>query len=307
MVHLVSMLLASALHASMAPPRAASRCAVPRMQTWPFGEKKGQGPSQFEMERVSPNGERVVRATKLPRLPKAAPQSSVADMDTQFTRRAVFLGLFVGTAATAPGIIGGSSAPKAEDAPLRTEDLSDGDAVTRPGLENALLDILQTGPLDARDDATVRDYVTALEQRGGSQIMASAPMGRWVLPWVGGWERVWTSTSEDDYFGGPTLTTYSLSTDSAGAPSLRGGSTPFSLSSVRHFVYGPGDKGMTVEYLYSQPNNASQKLLLSRIGSVSNLGGNFFEVDFPQPLEGFPVARDLKGKEALAAGGAQTP
>ena len=38
--------------------------------------------------------------------------------------------------------------------------------------------------------APAASMVDELEDRGGSQIAAAGMQGRWVLPWVGGWQRL---------------------------------------------------------------------------------------------------------------------
>merc|ERR1711871_580711 len=67
------------------------------------------------------------------------------------------------------------------------------------------------------------------------------------------------------------------------------------------FVYGPGEGGMTIEYLHSGPTGSADRLL-TRAGNVQNLGGNFFQLDFPTSLLEYDVRRDANGDEKLASG-----
>jgi len=159
-----------------------------------------------------------------------------------------------------------------------------GNAVTAPTLELDLDDLLELSKKQgvAPPDASVMALVQQLEETGGPQFEASFLQGKWVLPWVGGWERVWSSQADSSLFGGPARTTVG-----------RGGGSQLSLEGCRHFIYGPGEGGITIEYLYSAAGQPT-KVLLARQGVVSNLGGNFFQLDFPTKLDGYEVdARDL--------------
>jgi len=272
MVNSAGCLLRSAVHSV--------RCAAPSM-----------GNNWFEIERVSPNGERVVRKSKKP---QAGGPTSVEDMDAQFTRRSVLLGLVIASAYTSPKIAGLVSAPPKPKALAKVDSSYDaGDAVTRPGLENELVDLLEApGALSPLQNEEARQLVLALEERGGTQLAAASMTGRWVLPWVGGWERVWTDNPEDSsYLGGPTRTSASLAIEGAeGTPTLRSGGVTFTQTGVRHFVYGPGEGGVTCEYTYEAlGNQTNKKLLLWRLGSVTNQGGNFFRFDFDKSIQGYPA------------------
>ena len=104
---------------------------------------------------------------------------------------------------------------------------------------------------------------------------------------------------------GPSKSSLGLATSTGAtgrpSPTLRSGSTPFTLLTARHFVYGPGEGGVTVEYLYSAPG-AGEQLLVSRQGSVNNLGSNSFSLGFDAPLRGYEVAYSPKNaREVLAA------
>ena len=74
--------------------------------------------------------------------------------------------------------------------------------------------------------------------------------------------------------------------------------------SCRQYVYGPGEDGIHVEYLYRSPGTSSE-LLVARSGAVSNRGGNFFQLDFTAPLAAYE-ADSVKGGDgtfdALATG-----
>ena len=177
----------------------------------------------------------------------------------------------------------------------------DGDAVTSPSLEVRLAEITEQAQLQAGlvppgsvEYAEITDIVTRLEERGGSQIYASFAPGRWTMPWVGGWERIWAQRPDSSALGGAPTPSFRIATDAAGRPSMRPGSTLFSATSARMFVYGPGPGGITVEFLHSM--GVGQKLLLSRAGTASNLGSNYFTLDFSEPLRAFAVERGTSGK-----------
>uniref|UniRef100_A0A7S2N0P2 Uncharacterized protein n=1 Tax=Haptolina brevifila TaxID=156173 RepID=A0A7S2N0P2_9EUKA len=113
--------------------------------------------------------------------------------------------------------------------------------------------------------------------------------GRWVLPWVGGWERIYAASPDATYMGGPKETSFRA----------RGGL--FSQVSARHFVYGPGEGGITIEYLHAAERD-DNRLLLTRSGAVTNLGENTFQLDFRVPLEEYEVRTDTQGNDKLATG-----
>ena len=73
-----------------------------------------------------------------------------------------------------------------------------GNAVTAPTLELDLDDLLELSKKQgvAPPDASVMALVQQLEETGGPQFEASFLQGKWVLPWVGGWERVWSSQAD---------------------------------------------------------------------------------------------------------------
>jgi len=61
--------------------------------------------------------------------------------------------------------------------------------------------------------------------------------------------------------------------------------------SARNFVYGPGEGGITVEYLHAAnaDSDAPVKVVLTRPGTVTNLGGNVFQLDFGKPFDEYEV------------------
>jgi hypothetical protein len=160
-------------------------------------------------------------------------------------------------------------------------------SVNAPRLEEELLNVCDT--LDKAKDVVAPKIVDALEIRGGSQLMAAGKEGRWVLPWVGGWNCIWSNTADMSHLGGPKETVF----NTLGAA--------FTQVSARQFIYGPGQDGITVEYLH-EANNDSPKRLLTRQGNVNNLGGNFFSLDFPSPLLEFETRTDAYGEEKLLTG-----
>ena len=271
---------------------------------------------------VPPNlgGERVVRtATKKKSAAvkvgkggaKVAKVAAAGDSGGFSGRRALILGvlaqpIFYGIANNGrplPGFLESNKVSKEEV----LDSYLDGNAVTSPALEIDLLDLLdERGRLgvDPIRDQKAAEIVTTLEARGGTQLGAAKGQGRWVLPWVGGWERIWTSTSDAQYIGGP-----------AEASFTKRGITLDQVSG-RQFVYGPGEGGIVVEYLhaYKQDEKAPLKFLLTRPGTVTNLGDGICQYDFPTPLDEYEVAyeptkssdRLVDCKETLNADGSPT-
>jgi len=233
------------------------RTAVVQMQVNKDGYLE-KGPLQY----LPPNmgGDRVVRKKK---------KETKTGTPTSMVRRTVFALPLVPVAYYASLLQQDAARKEA----AKNVQLEDGDAVTAPGLELELDEVLQS-PLPP--NAEVARLVQGLEAAGGPQIAASELQGKWVLPWLGGWERVWTSSPGDaSLFGGPARATV-------------GRATTLPLVSSRQFVYGPGDGGITLEYLYASPA-APAKVLLARQGVVQNLGGNFFVLDFPTKFDAFEV------------------
>ena len=85
--------------------------------------------------------------------------------------------------------------------------------------------------------------VTELEERGGSQLESSSGFGRWVLPWVGGWQRLWTNSADASFLGGPAADKFGF----------------YKEISHRQFVYGPGDGGAVEEYLFECPGGEKSR------------------------------------------------
>jgi len=234
----------------------------------------------------SRNGARVIR------LPKESGRS-VKDVD----RRSLVLGGLAAFAAPVALISTSFGGPKGGTPSSVAKSAAEGDAVTRPQLELLLLETLQSG---SADGAEVEKLVSELETREGSQLFASNARGRWVLPWLGGWERVWANQPDASFTGGSARPSFPLQTDAA-VPVLRAGSSVFQLSSARLFVYGPGEGGITVEYLHECPS-AGSSLLLERSGAVANLGDNYISFDFSEPLRPYQVGSLPNGTLQLATG-----
>lgn len=243
---------------------------------------------------VPPNmgGERVVSKPKSPSLKKAA-AAAAADSSSADggIRRALIFGvllqpIFYGAAQLN---IAGKQAPSYVDVDADFDDGSD--AVTSPALETELVEAMSLGGVGP-NGRSAASMVDELEDRGGSQIAAAGMQGRWVLPWVGGWQRVYTTSDDPRFLGGPRTTEFSA-----------GGST-YKQVSCRHFVYGPGDGGLTTEYLHaSAATPGAPKRLLTRQGGVTNLGTNLFEIDYPRGLAEFEVTSDEKtGNDKLRTG-----
>lgn len=226
-------------------------------------------------------GERVIRTkSKSKAKPLFGPGSAAAESggesDGFSMRRAIIFGLL---AQPAFYVVSGGfrSVPKLEgDAPLL---IDDGDAVTSPALELALLEAMEEG---SPNNALAANLVERLEANGGVQLPAAAGNGRWVIPWVGGWERLWTSRPQDaSFLGGPSRSSFSATSG--------GRQSTFEQVGARNFVYGPGEGGINVEYLHSTPDGSVNDIVLTRPGSVTNLGGNLFSLDFKAPLLEYEV------------------
>ena len=190
-----------------APPR--PRCAAATMQ---------------ERQWLNVNGERVVTATKKKKSTKAAYLNKKEDgplsdaLGEGLTPRRAFLALALLVPATQilrvikllfftnKGAVAGARKKRGGAEVAADDEFYAGDAVTAPALETLVLekttgvDIGATKGLEGADTAytslTVEELVAKLEERGGSQLAAASGSGRWVLPWVGGWQRVWTAAAD---------------------------------------------------------------------------------------------------------------
>jgi hypothetical protein len=243
---------------------------------------EGRNPYQQGMdgERVwlNTNGERVVRKKKKKPPGEEVPfGSGVFDSD----ERRLLLGL-LGTGGILQVVLNVFIKPtqprrgRDSDADARYASALDGDAVTRPAIEEQLEDVVN-GRI-ASDKSTVANLVSVLESQGGPSLMAASRRGKWAVPWVGGWQRLCTSETDASFFGGPSKM------------SVQG----FEQVSCRHFIYGPGEGGIIIEYLYAPAGQSAElapstsKLLLTRSGTLDNLGDNEFEIDFREPLQVSP-------------------
>lgn len=254
---------------------------------------EGRNPYQQGMdgERVwlNTNGERVVRKKKKKPPGEEVPfGSGVFDSD----ERRLLLGL-LGTGGILQVVLNVFIKPtqprrgRDSDADARYASALDGDAVTRPAIEEQLEDVVN-GRI-ASDKSTVANLVSVLESQGGPSLMAGSRRGKWAIPWVGGWQRLCTSETDASFFGGPSKM------------SVQG----FEQVSCRHFIYGPGEGGIIIEYLYAPAGQSAElapstsKLLLTRTGTLDNLGDNEFEIDFREPLQAFQLDTDEKGVDFL--------
>ena len=71
----------------------------------------------------------------------------------------------------------------------------DGDAVTRPAIEEQLEDVVM-GRIPSEGMKTISNLVSVLESQGGPSLMAASRRGKWAVPWVGGWQRLTTSETD---------------------------------------------------------------------------------------------------------------
>lgn len=168
-------------------------------------------------EREWPNlgGERVVRKPKAA-LPTDTKPSAATDVDSlgEFSGRRLVLGLLVSATAVSVNQLAGNL-PRLNangDATTSYERSLDfeGDAVSVPFLETRLSEVLTTS--GGVNGAEVEELVALLERREGSQYFASSGRGRWVLPWVGGWERIYASDADASFVGGPPRPSLKLAT-----------------------------------------------------------------------------------------------
>mmetsp|Transcript_44731 Transcript_44731/g.78759 ORF Transcript_44731/g.78759 Transcript_44731/m.78759 type:complete len:460 (+) Transcript_44731:60-1439(+) len=126
-------------------------------------------------------------------------------------------------------------------------------------------------------------FIAKLEKRQGAAFSASSLGGRWVMPWIGGWQRIWSSEFDTSYIGGPVKASFKRE------------NKDYYLYSARNFFYGPGPGGMTTEYLF-KPTNENEKannILLARAGVVENEGDNQWSVVFPDALREFETESTL--------------
>jgi hypothetical protein len=84
--------------------------------------------------------------------------------------------------------------------------------------------------------------------------------------------------------------------ESRAVPEGDAGSAPSRQASARKFVYGPGEGGVTVEYLY-ESDRSPDRVLLTRQGNVKNLGNLEFEFAFDKPLDEYEVAANVRDKQ----------
>ena len=217
------------------------------------------------------------------------PPSTATAAEPLPLRRLLVLGLlaqpvFFGASTAFRGVGKPGSEQAARLAPSKVFDA--GDAVTQPGLELEMLEILEGGGLYAANGKSIAQLVDELEEFQGSQLNAAGGSGKWVIPWVGGWERVYANSGDARYLGGPAQTELSL----------RG--KAFKQLSQRHFVYGPGESGVTVEYLYGMPgaSQSAPKLLLTRKATVTNQGDLEFTFGFDERIGEFEVGENVQSR-----------
>jgi len=193
----------------------------------------------------------------------------------------IFFGISVGLRSDKKSL-GGTGAPRLKGSQVFDE----GDAVTRPGLELDLLGLIETKTPYTPSGKSIPQLVSELEDFQGSQLGAAAGTGKWVIPWVGGWDRLWANGKDARYLGGPAQTEVSY----------RG--RTYQQTSQRQFIYGPGESGATVEYLYSMPGAPAEanKLLLTRKATVANQGDLEFTFGFDDKLSEFEVASNVESR-----------
>ena len=153
------------------------------------GYQRGGGPLQY----LPPNmgGQRVVK--KQVTSNREARSSAGGDATSEIARRG-FLGLAGLFSVAYFSVVSGG-----QEQTAATEETDPfGNAVTAPTLELDLDDLLELSRKQgvAPPDASVMALVQQLEETGGPQFEASFLQGKWVLPWVGGWERVWSSQAD---------------------------------------------------------------------------------------------------------------
>ena len=187
------------------------------------------------------------------------------------------------SAATGGKILGGGF----KDIPLvqkTRESFDEGDAVTRPGLELELLELIESGNSFTASGRSVSTLIDELEEFQGSQLAAAAGAGKWVIPWVGGWERLYANSPGCRYLGGPQQTEVSFQ------------GRAYRQVSQRQFVYGPGESGVTVEYLASATWHSHGILTSASRAATANL-----QPAYGRTIESRSVAvRDARRTSQLA-------
>ena len=221
---------------------------------------------------------------RLPSLPSSTPKAPAAGASSSasspsldalgtFSGRRLLLGVLA--AAVTTQVLPKAQRLAAPPAPPALSDDVYGDAIPTPDLETKLIALADAG------EAVPPPLLAALEEYGGPQLFASNGQGKWTLPWVGNWRRVWTSRA-DGRFGG--------------APVVEGGGRK--LLSVQTFVYGPGKDAVTTEALYASPDGS--RTVFTRLGDVENAGGNYFDLGF-NGVQAYDVVRTPQGRDTLGA------
>ena len=163
-------------------------------------------------------------------------------------------------------------------------------------MEAQLTQLLRLGgpagvTLCVADTQAAELMIRQLELRGGSQLGAASGEGVWELPFVGGWDVLYAVPA---FAGGPLAT--------------KTGSS-LSVSSVREYVWGPGDGGVSTEVVYSASDGADKAIMLTRTGSVTNMPAADVRLDFPEPVSANSVtaAATMGSPVSLASLGFSSP
>ena len=186
-----------------------------------------------------------------------------------------------------------------------------GPAVAADDLEDELLGMLEAGGvggsgLSASQMSATEGTVRELEALGGTQLSAASNEGMWELPFVGGWDVLLAAPA---FAGGPLagggkgVGGKGVGGKGVGGKGV-GGQGVLTIVSARQFIWGPGEGGISTECVYEDPaSGVGSLVLLSRIGSVSNLAGTDVRLDFAMPLNANRVSMPADGG---GGGGAAT-
>lgn len=243
---------------------------------------------------LNTNGERVVKRKKLVKKPKTpGEEDSFGSGILDSEERRLLLGLLgtgIGIQVLLNTVLKPMQPRRGRDGEdeAYTASALEGDAVSPPVVEEQLEAVVR-GDVPGTDSATIKNLVGVLESQEGPALGAASRNGRWAVPWVGGWQRLCTSDEDQSFIGGPSQ---------SNVKGLR-------QVSARQFIYGPGEGGIIVEYLYAPDGQSAEstpstsKLLLTRTGTLENLGDNEFEIDFDAPLAAFQLDTDERGVDFL--------
>jgi len=183
--------------------------------------------------------------------------------------------------------------------------------IDEASLEGRLIAALQTSSL-----ADAKALVVELESLGGSQKQLAEGPGSFEIPWIGGWDLLYS----DGAVAGPLATSPVVL--------LSGEQVKLRLSATRAFVYGPTsttedlkgrglDGSASIERIYtvepaqplapSAPSARPPSILLARSGSITKLPDYAYRIEFRGPARAYAVLGEAAGEELQLPTGALSP